>query len=93
MGKISGRKYLIRIVPKYLVAARKSSETIITREEQMNPFQLFHNYIIKKTDKTQERNKFNQNIFTFLITIISLLLLFIEILSILNKFKRIFQII
>jgi len=44
MRKISGRKYVIGIFPKYLAVGRKSNETIITREQrpkEMNPFQLF----------------------------------------------------
>jgi hypothetical protein len=45
MGKISGRKYVIRIFLEYVAVSRKSSKTVITRErrnEGMNPLEVFH---------------------------------------------------
>jgi hypothetical protein len=45
MGKIPGQKCVVRIFSKDLAVGRKSSKTIITREQRregMNPFQIFH---------------------------------------------------
>jgi hypothetical protein len=45
MGKISGRKCVIRIFSEYVAVSRKSSKTVITRErrnEGMNPLEVFH---------------------------------------------------
>jgi hypothetical protein len=45
MGKISGWKCITQFFSKYLVLDRKSSKTIITREQRcegLNPFQIFH---------------------------------------------------
>jgi len=45
MGKISSRKCVIRIFSKDHAVVRKSSKTIITREQRRegtNPFQVFH---------------------------------------------------
>jgi hypothetical protein len=45
MGKISGRKRVIRIFSKYVAVSRKSSKTVITRErrnEGMHPLEVFH---------------------------------------------------
>jgi hypothetical protein len=67
MVKISGRKYVIRIFPKYLAEGQKLSKMVITREERpkgMNPFQVFHTSSRSTYDQKME-SKWLEHLGTF----------------------------
>jgi hypothetical protein len=61
MIKLLGRKYVIRIFPKYLATGRKLSKMVITREERpkvINPFQVFHASSRSTYDQKMESKRF-----------------------------------